>query len=159
MPEGLRVEDLVQDSLAAVWRAVDERRLVDPAEALPYALGVAHHRWVDAMRKAGRRPGVKEWTDDGDLRESEEWDPGLAREELAASLQGLLRKSDIQLFLALRWDGLKLAEAAAGLGWSAGQAEAGRRRIQRFLSDPVLVGPQAPSPKPPMPPDPSASVP
>lgn len=139
MPDGLHVEDLVQESLAAVWQAVVERRLVDAAAALPYSLGVAHHLWVDAVRRANRRPG-REWNDEEPVRNPEEWMPCLVRDELERCLQGLLGAEDARLFLALRWDGLKLAEAAGELGWSERQAEAGRRRIQRFLSDPVHVG-------------------
>lgn len=125
------VDELVQDTLLAVWRALD--RFEGHASLRTYVARIAHNVCVSHVRKASRTSGVEledEMASDTPLPD-EATDKTLARERLLAAVQVL--PLSLRQVTTLYLEDFSHAEIAEALGISENNAAVRLNRAKAAL--------------------------
>jgi len=110
------VEDLVQETLLAVHL---QRGTYDPDFAvLAWMTAIARHKWIDRLRRLGRREALHDDIDDVDesALATEVSEPHAARD--LAQLMQSLPEAQRQALTLTKLEGLSVAEASAQTGVS-----------------------------------------
>lgn len=139
------VEDLVQETLLAMHL---QRSTYDPTLPVSaWALAIARHKLVDALRRHGRRERLHDTIDDIDEQLLvAEPDDGGAKRDLEVLLDDL-PEAQRRAIVLTKLDGLSVAEAAARTGTSESavkvQVHRGLKRLAALVSrtDPKVGGP------------------
>lgn len=125
------VEDLVQETLLAVHtrrRAYDPRR---PFTAWAYA--IARHKFVDCMRRRGRREALHEELQDDAFSVEPAAEASDCRRDLMALLAQLPPRQRVPILL-VKVEGLPVAEAAERTGMSMSAVKVGVHRGLKKLA-------------------------
>ncbi len=142
--DAAQADDLVQDTLERAWSGFArwERR----GDLRAWMFGILHHRFIDHLRAARRRPEDSAGDALPELPQRASQDDGLAVRDLDGALRRLPpEQREVLLLVAV--EEMRYAEAAAVLGVPVGTVMSrlarGRERLRQELQGRAPGAPQA----------------